>query len=132
MKAFTYIFIYSFFIISCATNSFHDISYYDNGQKKYDIEYKNNKIDGVALYWDENGNIINKVHYINNKFHGKWIDYYTNGNVKHIVHYDFGRKNGEEIWYYQSGNIKSKIFYKDDQIVSNILRWDSNGNIIKE
>ena len=132
MKIFIYIFIYSFIIISCTTNSYHDISYYDNGQKQYNIEYKNNKIDGLALYWDEKGNIINKVHYVNNKFHGKWIDYYINGNIKHIVDYEYGKKDGEEIWYYESGNIKSKVIYKDDQIISNILRWNDNGRIIEQ
>ena len=132
MHTLTYIFIYSFLLFSCTTNSYHEISYYGNGQKQYDIEYKNNKIDGVAIYWNKDGNIINKVHYVNNKFHGEWIDYYANGNIKHIVNYEYGKKDGEEIWFYDTGNIKSKIIYKDDQIISNKLRWDSDGKIIKE
>ena len=132
MKIFTYIFIYTFLIISCSANSYHDISYYDNGQKQYDIEYKNNKIDGIAKYWDEKGNIINEVHYVNDKFHGKWTGFYPNGNVSHIIHYYYGEKHGKEIWYYESGNIKSSITYQYDKIVSDLIRWDDAGKIINE
>ena len=132
MKKNIFILIYTLFLITCSTNSHHDVSYYENGFKQYDIEYKNGKIDGLAKYWDENGYLINEVNYVNDKFHGKWIDYYTNGNILHVINYDYGKKHGEEIWYYESGNIKSKVKYEYDLIVSNIIRWDATGKIIYE
>ena len=120
------------FLLSCSSNSYHEITFYDNGQKQYDIEYKNNKIDGLARYWDIDGNLVNEVNYVNNKFHGKWIDYYSNGNILHIINYHYGQKHGEEIWYYLSGNIKSKVLYEYDNVISNILRWNDKGKIINE
>ena len=123
--------IIALYIISC-TASIHEIAYYDNGNKRYDIEYKNGNIDGLAIYWDDDGNLINKVYYINNKLHGQWIDYYSNGNILHTIKYNFGKKHGTEIWYYESGNIKSQVVFKNDNIVSDIIRWDDNGKIIYE
>ena len=124
-----FIYIIVLYLISCST-SFHEIAYYDNGNKRYDIEYKNGNIDGVAVYWSENGNLVNKVHYVNNKLHGKWVDYYPMGDVLHVINYNFGRKHGKEMWYYESEKIKSQVIYKYDKIVSDMIRWDENGKII--
>ena len=121
----------AFFYQSCS-NIRHEIVYYDNGKKKYDIQYKNDKIDGKTIYWDKNGNLINVVNYSNDKFHGEWIDYYKNGNMQHIINYRYGQKHGTEIWYYQSGNMKSQAIYESDIIISDLIRWDDNGRIIYE
>ena len=48
----------------------------------------------------------------------------------HIINYEYGRKHGKEIWYYKSGQKKSEAIYKNDNIDSDIIRWDENGNII--
>ena len=122
--------LYVFFICESCVNIHHDIVYYENGTKKYDIEYKNGKIDGNAKYWDVNGDLINVVSYNNDLFHGKWIDYYSNGNIQHSINYTFGQKHGEETWYYESGNIKSRIIYEYDKIINDLIRWDQNGVII--
>ena len=113
-------------------NSNREVVYYDNGNIKYDIPYKNGKIHGEAMHWDRKGYLINKVNYVNNQFHGEWIDYYNNGNIQHIINYAFGKKNGKEIWYYESGNIKSQVLYDNDKIISDIVRWDNNGKVIYE
>ena len=118
-------------LLSCVSN-YKDISYYDNGKKQYEIQYKNNKINGIAKAWDTNGKLINQVNYVNNKFHGQWIDYFPNGTIQHIINYNYGKKHGKEIWYYKSGNIKSQAIYEYDVIISEILRWDDNGRILNE
>ena len=123
--------VISIFYQSCI-NSNHDIAYYTNGNKKYDIEYKNGKIDGKAKYWNNNGDLINVVNYRNNLFHGDWIDYYSNGNIQHVTTYAYGHKNGEEIWYYKSGQIKSKVVYNYDEIITDLVRWDENGILIND
>ena len=126
------LFLYSLLIlVSCSTKN-HEITYHDNGNIKYDVVYKDNKLDGFAKTYDTNGNLINKSNYVNNQLHGRWIDYYKNGNIQHIIHYNYNLKDGKEIWYYESGNIKSEIIYKDDKVVSDIIRWDQEGQIISD
>ena len=118
-------------LISCSARN-HEITYHDNGTIKYDVVYKDNKLDGLAKTYDNTGNLINQSNYVNNQLHGQWIDYYKNGNIQHIIHYNYNLKDGKEIWYYESGNIKSEIIYKDDKVVSDIIRWDQEGRIIAD
>jgi antitoxin component YwqK of YwqJK toxin-antitoxin module len=113
-------------------NSDREVDYYANGNMKYDITYKNGKIDGEAKYWSSDGYLINMVNYVNDQFHGEWIDYYKNGKTQHIINYAYGKKNGKEIWYHESGNIKSQVLYDNDKIISDIVRWDNNGKVIYE
>ena len=125
---FSYLFL---FFISCSSKN-HEITYHDNGVIKYDVIYKDNKLDGIAKTYDEYGNLLNQTNYVNNQLHGQWIDYYKNGKVQHIVDYSYNLKDGKEIWYYESGNIKSQLIFKDNKIISDIIRWDENGKIINE
>ena len=54
---FKILFLYLFlFFISCSSKN-HEITYHNNGKVKYNVSYKNNKLDGVAITYDEDGNI---------------------------------------------------------------------------
>jgi antitoxin component YwqK of YwqJK toxin-antitoxin module len=35
--------------------------WYENGQKQAEISFKDGKREGVAKYWDENGNLTTKL-----------------------------------------------------------------------
>ena len=119
------------FFFSCSSKN-HEITYHDNGKIKYDVIYKDNKLDGIAMTYDDTGTLINRSNYFNNQLHCEWIDYYPSGNIQHVINYSFNLKNGVEIWYYESGNIKSKIVYKNDKILIDIIRWNDNGEIISD
>ena len=66
---------------------------------------KNNKLDGVAKYWTEEGYLINEVEYINGLLHGDWKEYYPSK-------YDICKK------IFSMCGIKKKIpknFFGDDK-----------------
>ena len=121
---------YIFFLFFSCSSKTHDIAFYESGNIKYDIEYENGKIDGIAMYYDDFGNVINKVSYVNDKFHGEWIDYFSNGKISHIISYEYGRKSGLEVWYYESGEKKSEALYRNGKLISDLIRWNKNGDII--
>ena len=83
------------------------------------------------MNWDIYGNLINKVEYLNNKLHGKWIEYYPSGKIECIIDYEFDLKHGSEICFYENGNKKFERKYKEDIPVSGIIRWKSDGKLIK-
>ena len=104
--------------------------YYVTGELKYEMQKKNNKIDGYTRFWDIDGNIINEVNYSNGILHGEWKEYHINGMIKSQINYEYGLKNGLELWYYDNGIKKSETLYKDDVIIIDIIRWDKDGNLI--
>jgi len=54
MKRFLLIVLPLFLIIGCGKNGLHT-EYYDNGQKKFEKNYKDGKKDGISTKWYENG-----------------------------------------------------------------------------
>ena len=133
-------FKYSFFVIiliiasSCSRfkdkKVFKEQTYYKNGVLQSEVYKISGKLNGQAIYYDNESNIISIANYKNNILNGMWIEYYKNGKTKHSIKYNYGLKNGSELWYYENGNIKSETVYDDDKIIFETLRWDSDGNIL--
>jgi antitoxin component YwqK of YwqJK toxin-antitoxin module len=106
------------------------VSYYENGNIEYESEYENGKLHGVSKHWSENGILLNSVEYKYGKTHGSWIHYYPSGVIKQITVYKFGKKNGDEKWFYENSQLQSVVTYENGMQVSNIVRYDKNGNLI--
>jgi len=57
------------------------IQYYENGQVKAKIEYKDGLRNGQAIFYYPNGKIQVKGHYLNGKKHGRWKFYDKQENL---------------------------------------------------
>lgn len=69
--------------------------YYENGSMQYKENFKNNKIQGEYVYWNEEGRIIFKGNYINGKRDGEWIRYFPDSNIK--LYYKNGLLEGKQL-----------------------------------
>ena len=86
------------------------IDYYENGNKKYDIQYKNDKIDGKAIHWNENGDLINIVNKnlgtnIIIKPFNSWSEAYKsaiNGSVNGILSLSWSKEREEKYFIYST------------------------------
>lgn len=58
------------------------IDYYENGNKKQESNYVDNKLDGIQINWYENNKKKSEVSYIKGKKTGKNLEWYENGNKK--------------------------------------------------
>jgi len=82
-----------------------EITYFDNGNKQTEVNYKKGKVNGWARMWYKNGNLHFEATYKNNKTHGVRKAYHENGQIFCRAEY----KNG-------------KILRKKN--------WDKEGNVI--
>jgi antitoxin component YwqK of YwqJK toxin-antitoxin module len=105
--------------------------YFLNGNVETEISYFGNKLDGLSRYWNIKGLLISESNYLNGLPHGFWIYYQQNGNLLKVEEYQFGQKHGYERYYHENGILKSEIKYVNGKIFSQIIRWDSNGNILQ-
>ncbi len=105
-------------------------SFYENGNIEVESEFLNNQLYGISKRWSESGILLNKVEYMNGLVHGDWILYYPTGVIKQVTQYKFGKKHGFEKWFYQNSQLKSEIEYENDKPITNIVRFDENGNLI--
>lgn len=80
-------------------------SYFPSGKLKHKAFYINDKIEGVATYWHENGKLCRKWNYKEGRLFGKCKDYNTKGKLERIHSYGSKgqflgseEKRGSELW----------------------------------
>lgn len=85
---------------------FKEITYFENGNKESEVNYKNGKVNGWARMWYKNGQLHVEAKYKNNKTHGTRTAYHENGQVFCRAKYKNGKllrkrnwdENGNEIY----------------------------------
>jgi len=130
----------------------HFIYYYENGKKKIEGDYLNDKQEGEWITWYENGQQESKGKFKHGMLDGKWIYWYDNGMKESegsfldnfivdtwVYWYDTGEKLSEGkfsqgvkdgTWQYFYKNGKTKIIekYKSGLLYNSIQFYD-NGSV---
>ena len=79
------------------------IDYYENGNKRYEGDYKEGKADGKGIEYYENGNKRYEGDWKDGMPNGKGILYYENGNKSYEGDWKEGKQDGKGIKYYENG-----------------------------
>ncbi len=88
------------------------IEYYNNGNIRNNLEFKNGRPEGVAIMYYENGNISETGSWINNRWTGIYASFHVTGRPKKIFVYDeIGKPQGHSISYYENGKIECEGEY---------------------
>ena len=92
--------------------------YYENGQLKSKIHYKDGKIDGLVFKYNENGNLLLKFNNKDGKYEGVFEEYYApSGNIKSRFNFENGLTEGIAERYLESGEVSTYCF-KNDEITT--------------
>ena len=67
------------------------VTYYDNGQKQEEGNFKDGKKDGLWSWWGENGQKMSEGNYKDNKYDGLWTGWHENGQKKEVGNYKEGK-----------------------------------------
>ncbi|WP_454953461.1 toxin-antitoxin system YwqK family antitoxin [Fusobacterium hwasookii] len=114
---------------------------YENGLLKiYFIYNKDGIPDGESVEYYEEGNIKSIIPFRNNIVEGLTITYYENGNIDEEVNYKNNKMNGEAKSYDENGKLNGRTIFKDDikleedvykenEILKNTFK---NGELVKQ
>ena len=114
---------------------------YENGLlKTYFIYNKDGIPDGESVEYYEEGNIKSIIPFRNNMVEGLTITYYENGNIDEEVNYKNDKMNGEAKSYDENGKLNGRTIFKDDirleddvykenEILKNTFK---NGELVKQ
>ena len=108
------------------------ILYEKNGNKEFEGQIKNNKIEGKGIKYNKKGIKIYEGYYKNGKPEGKGISYYENGNKEYEGYYKNGKPEGKGIQYYENGNKYYEGDYKNGKPEGKGIEYYKNGNKIYE
>ena len=91
------------------------VYYYENGNKKKEMFFKNDKIDSLYSVWYENGQIKEQLLFDN----GTYVDtnkttiiYYPDGSIKEKGKRKMALKSGKWVGYYPNGTLRYEGCYE--------------------
>ena len=82
-----------------------------------------------ATFYHENGRIAQEGFFKDGKLHGEWIAYDQNGNKTALGKYSRGLKTGK--WFFWSGDVLSEVDFEDSRIAS-VSTWKSENDIVSQ
>jgi antitoxin component YwqK of YwqJK toxin-antitoxin module len=110
-------------IILCSIKNYEYFGYYSENYvyescKKSQFYNENGALEGIAMQWHTNGNLMLISSYKNGVLDGNYIEWYPNG-VKYIeAKYKDGNLDGTVTTWNIDGSIKTKITYVKGQIIN--------------
>ncbi|MFI5150383.1 MAG: toxin-antitoxin system YwqK family antitoxin [Bacteroidia bacterium] len=78
--------------------------YFPNGNLQNKLTYENNRPNGYAIMYHENGKISEEGNWKYNKWVGDYKLYYDNGNIQQQFKFDDGgKRTGKQQYFYEDG-----------------------------
>ena len=104
-------------------------TYHSNGQKQTEQQYKDYKADGLGRGWYSNGQKMYEINYRDDKQHGTWMHWYDNGQKQRHATYKDDEYHGPCITWYRNGQKRLEINYKEAKKHGLEASWDEHGNL---
>jgi antitoxin component YwqK of YwqJK toxin-antitoxin module len=100
--------------------------FYDTGELKAEITYKNGVLNGDKKKFYPNGQEMLVTTYKDGKIVGVSKTFYEDGKLQSETPYKDGQKDGERKEYYQNGKVQTILTYKGRRVV-NKKTFDEKG-----
>jgi antitoxin component YwqK of YwqJK toxin-antitoxin module len=101
--------------------------WYKNGQKNFEGTYRNGLKEGLNTSWKENGEKSFESNYTNHKRNGPWMSWYDNGQKNSEGTYKDGKVDGLEIYWYQNGQKYREVSFINGELISE-KSWNEDGS----
>ena len=99
---------------------------YDNGQKRWEGNFKDGKADGLSVMWFENGQKESEANFKDGKPDGLGVAWHENGQKRNEVTFKDGTFDGLEVVWHENGQKAQERNYKNGLIISDKF-WNKKG-----
>ena len=109
------------------------VSYFQNGMKMAEGNYRNEKKDSLwKFYTDVDGTLISDEYYKEGKKDGDSKNYFPSKGVSEAIHWKNGIREGKWLEFYTDGNIKINGQFKNDEKDGTFRAFYDSGEIKRE
>ena len=109
------------------------VEYYQNGNKKGEYTYVNNRPNGPAKKYFENGNLMEEGNWVGTRWTGPYKLYYEDGTIRQSWNYNaLGQRDGRQLYYHPNGQIAIDMTSKAGKEEGWAKEYNTNGELIKE
>lgn len=106
-----------------------EIQYWENGNTKSELPYRNGKLNGTARWYYEDGIIQHEVPYVDDKIDGNSIRYHDNGRKESEEEYVNNLRHGKAVEYTYSGLRIEQKEYRNDTLHGKYIKWYANREV---
>ena len=96
-----------------------------NEEIKPKFEKQGELIKGTFYY--EDGSVRQEGTYKDGKLHGEWISYDQTGKKTAIAQYAFGTKDGQ--WFFWDSDKLTEVNY-DNNVIASVDTWENRGSLV--
>ena len=89
------------------------------------FEKEGDLIKGTFYY--EDGSVRQEGTYKDGRLHGQWVSYDQNGEKAAIAHYENGRKDGK--WFFWSEDKLTEVDYQNS-VIASVNSWKSESSLV--
>lgn len=104
------------------------ISWYENGQKEREVNFKEGKLDGLCNVWHPNGQKWQEVNWKDGKEIGLATEWYENEQKESEENFKDGKLDGLLTIWYENGVKSGEVNYKDGKKHGLQTEWDEDGS----
>lgn len=105
------------------------ICWYVNGQKAYEIEFRDGKYNGTFSQFHDNGIKAVEQHYVNNVAQGEDTGWYQTGKLMYSGQYSDGKQDGKWVHFFMDGTKQSESNYLSGSFHGVRAQWYPNGQM---
>jgi len=108
------------------------ICWHVNGQKSFEIQFKDGKNDGVFTSFHDNGQKSFEQHYVGHVAEGSDTGWFPDGQLMYTGKYRNGKQDGRWVHFYHNGTKQSERNYKNGIEHGLSAGWSESGQILYE
>ncbi len=106
--------------------------YWQNGNKKLQMEYKCGQKHGLRAAWHQDGKPWSVGEHRYGRDHGEWIVWFADGKKQQQFTIDNGTWQGPYTSWHTNGQVKRSVDYVDGLRQGPSRLWDDKGNLARE
>tara|TARA_B100000953_G_C17889332_1_gene380726 strand:- start:86 stop:622 length:537 start_codon:yes stop_codon:yes gene_type:complete len=110
--------------------SYKNLEWWDDGQKRYEVIWKDGKKDLLSTFWYENGQKRYEKTYKDGLQDGLETWWYENGQKRSEGTYKDGKLDGLFTLWYENGQKETEVTYEDGEEISE-KNWNEDGIVIE-
>lgn len=101
--------------------------WYESGQKKLELHYRDNKLNGERTAWFEDGTVRSRGGFVDNRSDGLWVEYFADGTIAQEIRFKLGKYDGPQTQYHTNGKKKMEVTWENG-VKQGVERvWDETG-----
>ena len=108
------------------------VEYYEDGSKKSETPYVNEKKNGLHIAYYEDGTKMAEIPYVDGNKHGTYIAYHEDGSRNSVTPYENGLEHGMAVVYRTDGSKVRETPYAKGERHGNWIVYNEYGSKSRE